>query len=588
MTSALDNGSREASNFSQPMVSLTDPTSGPGAGVFPNPNVRNSLILLGLSILLWLPRLQGPIDLRYDAGVYYILGTSLAEGKGYRLLNEPGDIEVIQYPPLLAAFVAVHQWLLGSSDPAVVGPWLRLSFCLIFILYIQAVYRMALLFLVPAAALIVALITTLYLHSYYLSDLLFTEIPFALVTTLFILANRRSDTPRGFVLAALCGVAAYGLRTAGAALLVAWVAESFLQKRWPQLALRTLVALLPILAWQVYTHHVTSSLAYQHPAYAYQRAPYQNYNIGYVENNLLVDTFKPELGWLSPAGLAERLFRNLAVVVPTSLGEGVTAGTMVWSWLLGHLPLPPWVALLPIQLVGCLVLAGAAVWLVRRQWFFPLFIAASVGLMCLTPWPGQFARYLTPLTPLLALALLQGLEVFRAYFQCRWSVRGQRWGWAALVLVLGLVLGTEVVRTLHAFKYRHDKGAVYAEPGMPRHRLFFYDEKWLAFDTALAWLRRQNRPDAVLVTAAPHWAYLKTGLKAVMAPLEVDTDEAQALMDSVPTQYVLVDELDFMDTVRRYAAPAIQHHRERWRLVYTVPNTNTRVYQRIEAGEPPG
>lgn len=30
----------------------------------------------------WIPRRHGPIDFRWDAATYYILGTSLAEGKG--------------------------------------------------------------------------------------------------------------------------------------------------------------------------------------------------------------------------------------------------------------------------------------------------------------------------------------------------------------------------------------------------------------------------------------------------------------------------------------------------------------------------
>ena len=43
-------------------------------------------------IAVWIPRLEGPIDLRWDASAYYVLGTSVAEGKGYRLINEPGEI----------------------------------------------------------------------------------------------------------------------------------------------------------------------------------------------------------------------------------------------------------------------------------------------------------------------------------------------------------------------------------------------------------------------------------------------------------------------------------------------------------------
>ena len=53
-------------------------------------------ILLAMAVLIWLPRLEGPIDLRWDGGVYYILGTSLAEGKGYKLLNEPGEIDAMR------------------------------------------------------------------------------------------------------------------------------------------------------------------------------------------------------------------------------------------------------------------------------------------------------------------------------------------------------------------------------------------------------------------------------------------------------------------------------------------------------------
>src|SRR5262245_20214681 len=93
------------------------------------------VVLCVLAVLSWVPRLAGPIDLRWDASVYYILGTSLAEGKGYKLLNEPGDIDTIQYPPLFPAIIAIHQWLLGTGDPILVGQWLRLSSFVVFVLY---------------------------------------------------------------------------------------------------------------------------------------------------------------------------------------------------------------------------------------------------------------------------------------------------------------------------------------------------------------------------------------------------------------------------------------------------------------------
>jgi len=54
--------------------------------------------VLQLVLILLSPRLVGPIDVQWDAGVYHILGTSLAEGHGYRILSEPGAAEAIAVP----------------------------------------------------------------------------------------------------------------------------------------------------------------------------------------------------------------------------------------------------------------------------------------------------------------------------------------------------------------------------------------------------------------------------------------------------------------------------------------------------------
>ena len=74
------------------------------------------VLVVAMALLLWVPRLSGPIDLRWDAGVYYVLGRSLATGHGYRILSEPGSPEALQYPPLLPLIVAAHQRVMGTSD----------------------------------------------------------------------------------------------------------------------------------------------------------------------------------------------------------------------------------------------------------------------------------------------------------------------------------------------------------------------------------------------------------------------------------------------------------------------------------------
>src|SRR5262252_9292675 len=109
-------------------------------------------VLIVVAVLSWIPRLQGPIDLRWDAGVYYVLGTSIAEGKGYRLLNEPGEIQATQYAPLLPAIIGGSQRLAGSSNPQKAGRLLRAEFLAMFGLYVLAAFALARRYLSPLAA----------------------------------------------------------------------------------------------------------------------------------------------------------------------------------------------------------------------------------------------------------------------------------------------------------------------------------------------------------------------------------------------------------------------------------------------------
>jgi hypothetical protein len=552
------------------------------------------LFLLALVLLLWLPRLEGPIDLRYDAGTYYILGTSLAEGKGYRLLNEPGGAQAVLYPPLLPAFVTAHQYALGSADPEVVGRGLRLSYFALYALYALAIYALARQYLPALYALPVAVVPALYLHTVWLSDLLFADVPFAFLTVLFVLCNRRARRPGWFLLTALVGAAAFLLRTAGVALLAAWVAEGLLHRRWKQAALRAAFALAPVAAWQGYVSWVKSGGEYRQPAYPYQRAPYMYYNVTYADNLLLVDPFRPELGRVSSlGGWARRVGRNLEAL-PVGLGEAVTAGKPVWEKVvqvararLGLAFLPPEAVTAPLAALGCLVLAGMGLWLARREWLVPLYVAATLALICLTPWFGQLNRYLTPLTPFLALSLVRLLAAWHDFARRRFPAPWRKLGPGLAAAVLAVALGLETFVIVGTYKVRRDKWQAYPpQPGADGPRLFFYDQAWADFDAALAWLRENARPGEVLATVAPERAYLKTGRHAVMPPMERAPDEAQRLLDSVPVRYLLVDELAFVETTRRYVEPVLRRAPEAWRLVHTVPGSNTRVYRRAESDRP--
>jgi hypothetical protein len=542
-------------------------------------------LVLALALALWMPRLFGPIDLRYDAGVYYVLGTSLATGQGYRLLNEPGEPSAVQYPPGLPVLVAVHQWALGTSDSLVVGRWLRRTYCLLFLAYAAGLYVFARGHLGPPLAALASALCLLQANTYLLSDLLFAELPFAL--TLVLLAwnqwkareqPTRWSEARGWLLAS----AAFLLRTAGLAALAAWVIEAAVRRRWRQAVLRAGLAALPFLGWQGYVAHVRSQPSYTQPAYAYQRAPYQMYNVTYAENIVLKDPFRPAEGFIDTAAVLQRLRANLAEM-PTAIGETVSSTLGFWKWGFNTLQDNTWgtrsiddaAVVIPLVVLSLLILAGLVALALRGDYFSALCALFSIALVCATPWPGQFARYLAPLSGLFAVAAVLALVAFWERTQTRRlakTVLG-----APVLASLALAIAVQVFAVLKVFERRRtDPGMLI--PWQGAFAAFYHGPAWASWEKAVLWLADSGRNVQTVATTAPHLCFLWTGKPAVFPPMEADAAKARSLLDSVPVSHVIVDQLEFLDISRVFAAPAVADQPAAWQRVYSENGTD--IYER--------
>ncbi len=563
--------------------------------------------LIGLTMLWWIPQRHGPIDVRSDGAIYYILGTSLAQGHGYRLLNEPGDIRAVQYPPLLPLMVAAHQKALGSNDFVVVGTWLRGFYFVMSLALTAMMYTLARQYLPARRALFAGVICTLALHMWYLAGVLYTEIPLALLAVLFAISARRAFRPGYWLATAALGTAAYLLRTAGIVLLAAWVIEALVNRvphpteavgassfksRLRRAAARAALTLLPIVAWQAYIGSVTSSVEYRHPVYPYQRAAYQYSNVTYPQNISLISPFSPERGQITAIGRLSRFLKNVAFITP-SLGGAVTAQRGFWELTIRRLNrfvkgelVPPWAALIPMTGLGLVIVAGAMVMLRRRQWLLPLCCAGAGAAMCLTPWPEQFVRYFSPMIPFLSIMLVTalGLAVDVTAGHGASARRHSRWaGYGLMLVVLAVILAEDAYVAWWTFRFDSDRAVTYYDAAgcATSGRLLFYDAQAAGLDEALDAVRQRARPGDVMATSMPHWAYLRTGVKSVLPPMEADHDEARRLLDAVPVRFVVLDELQYPRISQRYAAPAVEGHPDLWRRIYQTPDNEARVYERL-------
>jgi hypothetical protein len=539
-----------------------------------------------------MPRLRGPIDLRWDGGAYYVLGTALAQGQGYRLLNEPGEIEAIQYPPLLPAIVALHEWTLGTSDPLVVGHWLRLVFFAMFAAYVVACFWLLDRVLPREYAFVGVVACLLHPFGMFLSDLLSAELPFALLTVLCVLFSERPGSRGHALLAGLCATLAYLVRTAGIALLVAWVGESLFRRQFQRAALRGAIALLPIVGWQAYVAEVQASGAYRTPAYPYQRAEYLFYNVSYAANISLRDPYRPELGKASIFDLGRRIAHNVTRL-PRSLGEAVSAERSQWQGVLDRVPgvrralegrSGYLVTTVAVVSLGVLVLGGVAIQLTGPDRLSALYVLAYMGAVCLTPWPLQWKRYWWPLAPFLVLALLQCLLLLRGYGRVRALLATRVIARMQAPAVVCVILVVEALAVLHAYRTIRGDAVLHDRHGRPvAFSLFYYRQPDRDFDEALEWLRARAGAGDVVATAMPHWAYLITGAKTVMPPFESDAEQAEALLDAVPVRYIVMDgtDVDIAHLMRRSTAEVLRARPSRWQQVYRASSGLVAVYERV-------
>lgn len=561
------------------------------------------LIAAGLvlaAVVSWLPRMQGPIDLRWDAGAYFVLGTSLAEGKGYRLLSEPGEIQTTLHPPMLPAIVALHELALRSNDWLVVGAWLRRFYFLLYVCLTLGAYALLRVFLPRSYAVPATVVCMFQLHTIFMSDLCFPEIPFALTTVAFTLCNLDRSSGRWRWLLLPLAAAAFALRTVGVALLAAWALEGVARRNFRQAAIRGVLAAILVGGWTSYIRHIESGPEYNTQAYEYQRADYVYTNVSYAKNLRYKDSFSPELGYASLSEQVGRVWQNL-LVMPISLGEAVSARRPIWDLFLTEFQQRTRVPVfsritVPLLLVGlaALIAWGLGILVMRGQYFIALYVLGSIAALCATPWPGQFNRYLSPLAPFLALSLFLALQCAGGLLRT-WTLGRSKLIARAPVFAVALLLIACEGATLYLLYSQWQQTTVITRTDSDGRtervtsKLFFYQPLNKSTDAGLDWLVGHAAPGDVVAVTDPQWAYLRTGLKTVIPPFEREAPEAQRLLDTVPVSYLMVDD----SVYRKYTEPVVAKYTDLWRRVYPEtanepgprPEGYVEIYKRVGASQ---
>lgn len=426
-----------------------------------------------------------------DVGHYVITAQSLAQGKGYRYVNEPAQPLTARLPPLLPALLSP----LAAAFPHDMRP-------------------MRLFAVLPALGAVIAAyfhlrrkqprwalgIITLFAWSVFTvssaaipqTDLMFTLLLYLILAMVDVYRRRERTLAPAFVTLTALLLAAIYTRIVAVVLLAAVVLLLWLRGQPLKAALLGLVVALGVLPWLVYSHRVTG--VWLEPGYAtdFFGSPAPAYGLDTIER--LVRTAANNGVWLATVALPDML---------TGMYMGQVqrlVQAMRLEWLLR-------VAGLVITAIGA---AGLALRLRRQAGVSELFVTLYAAVLLVDS--AHEARYLLPLLPLLYIYLFTGLQGLSERLRSPWAVR-----------LAGVLIMLVMIVRVAAF---YEKGVSWLQDRQGR-------ESWIG------WLASKTPSDAVIISGSPRVLSFQTSRFSLNYPAWVCSagDDADRLRNT-PATYV--------------------------------------------------
>lgn len=317
-----------------------------------------------------------PVGAFQDDAIYTVLAKSLATGKGYRLLNLPGEPNATHYPPGYPMVLALL-WRLWPSFPdnIVLFKFANAAFLSGAALATYTFSRRRLAWTVPGAALLslagTASIVVLLITGVVLSEPLFMAL---LMATLLFTEDvvERPTAGRAFSAGLALGILAL-VRTIGIAALPAALLALVARRHWRPMVPLIAGALVCLIPWQLWVG-----------AHASEVAPVLTGKFG-AYTPWLVDGYRSG----GVPFLREVLTANLQSL----------DGMFSFAFMPVAAVAPRGVAFVAILLLGA---AGTAM-LVRRAPVTAGFLVVYVGISLV--WPFEPTRFFLAIWPLVLLAI---------------------------------------------------------------------------------------------------------------------------------------------------------------------------------------
>jgi 4-amino-4-deoxy-L-arabinose transferase-like glycosyltransferase len=469
-----------------------------------------------------------------DNANYYILGKSIAQGKGITNIHYTDETPASRFTPGYPVIIGGAMQIFGAEITGIkLLNYLFLLGAVILLFFIIKQITGS-----ENLAFVTALLCVMNVHLLSYATIIMSEIPFlffSLLTFFFLLRSKQNFEWKDyyFWLFLLALVGSYYVRTIGVALLVASCGYFVFSKRWKQLGVTVIGFVIVALPWYLRTKSSGGN--------------------NYANQLSLINPLRPEMGHMKPGDWMDRIIRNLDRYFTKEIPTTIFPKDIDYS-------LPPTVADL---LFGIFIVAAIIYGIFRLKQariLIGAYCAATFAIVLLWPevWFGP--RFIVPLIPLFMLGVANTIIIGVTWLS-RWLKLKTTPAIQSTIVYVPLLL---ILFSFGEMGALHQRGKE-AHPG-PYHR----------YVQLAQWTEKNIDKNAVIACRKDALFYLFSERKVTLYKF---TDNPEEFLDDLKAKgvtHVVFDELGY-SSYGKYLLPAAQHYSGKFVRVFGFDDLPTQL-----------
>jgi 4-amino-4-deoxy-L-arabinose transferase-like glycosyltransferase len=556
------------------------------------------LIMLLSGVLLWCMLNPFLTIVNHDSAIFCILAQSILKGH-YLLVSEPNPQPYFTFPPLLSLQLAALMKLFGTTDIQAMQPVFKGYIDLLFWLSLPVFYSWLNHMLKSRrdALVLTGLLAINPIIFKYSSDVL-SDTPYWSFSMLALysfwqlsresqpqnqsnpLAKTDNTIPdvsriKWFIVALFMAIACALLRQIGLSVVLTFWFVLTGNRAWKKLLVSLVVVTLTVGGWQSYEHFYRlkhrsdiSSLNQQGVQSVLDRSPVK---LEYIKH-FLVDR---------PVNLDQNRLQNNPVILLSNIRDRLLAysnfsleqliprlkyGSYNTKQLLSHHP----VFLLLLWLL--LALGIPASW--RQCKALPVYVGVYMAVLWVYPYIS--IRFLLPVFPFIQLFVYLGVLKLVSLIQASRITSPVWYTSAGVVLFLLLAMAAQLPATMRWVVAGYQLKIANQGPSLRTGNAAYY--------RTLLWIKANTPSNSLIISRKPPVVYFYANRHATAFPFTANKKELfsyiqqkyQASHQSFPFVYLFEDQV--FGSSQQYLTPAVQQYQNRLKLVYTEPQTHSKVW----------